>query len=356
MSHTLFLNLLAKKLAGEATADEVQQLGDLLLLNPDWAYQAEHLEQLWQSEKEEHNSGSELAFEQHMARMKEAGVDFPRPSLPAIISKAGDKKRKIVAWSVAAVFLLLAAGLLWYNNKTETVPSTEKNYSEVSSPIGSKTKLLLPDGTVVWLNAGSKLTYNERFGITNRNTTLEGEAFFDVKKTSVPFIIRANSIQIKVLGTAFNVKAYPDEKITETSLVRGRVEVLIDKRPGEPIILRPNEKLVVANEKSDSKTTDGQKREPKVAISELTHINDTTIIETSWVRNELIFQDETFGEVALKMQRWYGVMIELKDDGIATERLSGTFTTESVQEALTALQLTTKFHYSIKGNLIMITQ
>ncbi len=222
--------------------------------------------------------------------------------------------------------------------------------------MGSKTKLVLPDSTVVWLNAGSKLTYNENFGTSNRSTSLIGEAFFDVKKSSIPFTIHANTILIKVLGTAFNVKAYPDEKTTETSLIRGRVEITLDKRPGQPpFVLHPNEKLVISNEQDEIKPTIQQK-EPMVVWKGLTRTIDSTIIETSWVENKLIFQDESFTEIAHKLERWYGVTIQFKGDEIANERWSGTFTTETIQEALDALQLATKFHYTIKGNLITITE
>jgi len=355
MDQTLFWNLLAKKVAGEASAEELQQLENLLKLNPDWAYQAEHIQHLWQGNSKSEQE-SESAFEKHLQRMKEAGIDL-QPEVPPIRPAAKYRKiKKIFAYSAAAIVVFLIAGFIWLNsNKKNTLSTSEKNYSEVSSPFGSKTKLVLPDSTVVWLNAGSRLTYNEHFGITNRNTTLIGEAFFDVRKSTVPFTIRANNIQIKVLGTAFNVKAYPEDKATETSLIRGRVEVTLDKRPGEPIVLKPNEKLIVANEKIESKT-EIQKKDPKVVIDELTRINDTTIIETSWVHNELIFQDEAFRDIAHKMERWYGFTIEIADDKIADQRLSGTFTSETIQEALTALQYSTKFHYSIKGKQVMITQ
>jgi len=354
MDQTLFWNLLAKKIVGEASEEELHQLESLMKLNPDWAYQAEHIQHLWQNTSGDKQE-SEFAFEQHLQRMKEAGVDL-QVELPSVHSgiKRG-KTKNIFTYSAAAVAVFLIAGFVWLSsNKKSILSASEKNYSEVSSPFGSKTKLVLPDSTVVWLNAGSKLTYNEHFCITNRNTTLTGEAFFDVKKSTVPFTIRANNIQIKVLGTAFNVKAYPEDKATETSLIHGRVEVTLDKRPGEPIILKPNEKLIVANEKVEAKIE--QKKDPKIVIDELTRINDTTIVETSWVRNELIFQDETFRDIARKMERWYGFTIEITDEEIAGERLSGTFTTETIQEALTALQYSTRFHYSIKGKQVIITQ
>jgi ferric-dicitrate binding protein FerR (iron transport regulator) len=356
MDQTLFWNLLSKKIAGEASQEELQQLETLMKLNPDWAYQAEHVQQVWQNKTESKKEDSEIAFEQHLQRMKDAGVQFPQSEeLPSYLQKTYANK-KIAVISIAAVLIFLIGGWAWLSSdKKKSLSANEKNYSEISSPFGSKTKLVLPDSTIVWLNAGSKLMYNEHFGATNRNTILIGEAFFDVKKSTISFTIRANNIQIKVLGTAFNVKAYPDEKTTETSLIRGRVEVTLDKRPGEPIILKPNEKLIVSNEQTERKP-ELQKKDPKVVIDELTHLDDTTIVETSWVHNELIFQDEAFSDVAHKLERWYGVTIEFNNEKVANERLSGTFTTETIQDALNALQYSTKFHYNIKGNMITITQ
>lgn len=357
MEQTRFWNLLAKKISGEATPEELLEFEQLIKLHPDWAYQAEHIYHFWQPKNESNGDESEKAFQQHLNKMKEAGIDFPDASAPELpLQPAGLNRKKVYAFSFAAVVLFLVAGLLWFNKAGRTsAQAEEKNYSEVSAPMRSRTKLVLPDSTVVWLNAGSKLTYNENFGTTNRNTTLVGEAYFDVRKTSVPFIIHANNVHIKVLGTEFNVKAYPGEKTTETSLVRGRVEITLDKRPGVPFILEPNEKLVVANEEAE-KETRVYKTEPIVAIQNLTHIDDSTIVETSWVNNKLIFHDETFSGIARKMERWYGVTIKFEEDAIANERLSGTFTNENVQEALNALQLATKFHYSMKGNVITITQ
>jgi transmembrane sensor len=357
MDQTYFWSLVSKKIAGEASQEELQQLETMLKLHPDWAYQAEHVQQVWQAKPVVNKQDSEVAFEQHLQRMKDAGIQLPQPEETASTENRKKYRRKeLLAFALVFVVIVSIGGWMWMgSNKRKPTEAHEKNYSEVSSPFGSKTKLVLPDSTIVWLNAGSKLTYNDHFGSTNRSTTLTGEAFFDVKKSTIPFTIRANNIQIKVLGTAFNVKAYPDEKTTETSLVRGRVEVTLDKRPGEPIVLKPNEKLIVSKEEPDRRT-EVQKREPKVVIDELTRIHDTTIVETSWVNNELIFQDETFSEVAHRMERWYGVAIEFKDGRVADEHLSGTFTTETIQDALTALQYSTRFHYLVRGNMITITQ
>lgn len=356
MDQSQFWNLLAKKIAGEASPEDLEELDRLLKCNPDWAYQAEHIHQFWQLQKNNSDKDSEKAFLQHVNKMKEAGIDFPsnEEMMPEPVPSSG-RRRKVFAFSIALTLVILIAGLLWFNNTVKTNQTDEKNYSEVSSPVRSRTKLVLPDSTVVWLNAGSKLTYNEHFGTTNRNTNLVGEAYFDVKKGPIPFIIHAKNVHIRVLGTAFNVKAYPGEKTTETSLLRGRVEITLDERPGEPFILKPDEKLIVASEQKE-KDTKAFKPEPIVAIKNLTHVDDSTIVETSWVNNKFIFQDESFFELSAKMQRWYGVTIEFIDEEVANERLSGTFTTETIKEALDELQMTTRFHYLMKGNSIVITR
>ncbi|MGZ3922291.1 MAG: FecR family protein [Flavisolibacter sp.] len=315
---------------------------------------ATRIRHIWQKKAANFKEESEIAFERHLERMMAADIELPLQHDRSYHSRRTVSKR---ATSFLLIVTVLVGAIVSLSRRDAfrkpLYPGTRNTHSEISSPLGSKTKLVLPDGTRVWLNAGSKLTYNEQFGITNRSTSLTGEAFFDVIKNATPFTIRANKIQIKVLGTAFNVKAYPDEKTTETSLLRGKVEVTLDRRPGETVILKPNEKLIVSNEEV-TKMAGVQKRRPMVIIGELTHVNDTTIVETSWVHNELIFQDEAFIEVARQMERWYGVNIEFNDQKLAKERLSGTFTTETIQDALNALQYSTRFHYSVKGNLVTI--
>lgn len=172
----------------------------------------------------------------------------------------------------------------------------------------------------------------------------------------LPFIIRANGVRIKVLGTAFNVKSYPDEQATETSLIRGRVEIMLDKRPGESIILKPNEKLIVSNRPAEEKKIH-QNAQPIVVLKELTRMNDSLVVETSWVENKLVFQDETLEEVAHKMERWYNVAIEIKDVSLAQLHVGGgPFENETIEQALKALQIAFNFKFTTKGKYIIITR
>lgn len=361
MSQNRFWNLLAKKLSGEALPEELAELEFLMKSNPDCIPPAENIENLWKLKTKDPDAyDAELAFEQHLNQMKQQGLSFPEISTPAEFELGQDqpaKKRKLLRYSLLAIPVLMVAALsLKLFSPSGPGPVAQKRVSEVSTRKGSKTKLVLPDSTIVWLNAGSKLTYNETFGIDNRATTLTGEAFFDVKKSTIPFLIHASTVNIKVLGTAFNVKSYPNEKTTETSLIRGTVEITLDKRPGEKFILKPNEKLVVANEQEVRPAKQEHKKEPMVVLSELTHALDNSIIETSWVNNKLLFQDESFEDVVKKMERWFNVTIEISDERIAGMRLTGTFENETIWEALEALQITAPFHYTVDKNKITITQ
>src|SRR5215204_74583 len=251
MTENLYWNLLAKKLSGEASPEELKELEELIKSNSNFIYPAEVIEKLMTAQEQ--------------------------PNKPL------KRNKYFLIASFCVACLLIVTGFIWKYSSKEIVSLPNKSYSEVSTRLGSKTRLVLPDSSIVWLNAGSKLTYSENFGTTNRNTTLSGEAYFDVKKNSTPFIIHANGLQIKVLGTAFNVKSYPNEKTTETSLIRGKVEITHEKRPGVVFVLRPNEKLIIANDVETEKV-ETNKEEPKMIVSSLTHSAiDNGIIETSWV-------------------------------------------------------------------------
>ena len=182
----------------------------------------------------------------------------------------------------------------------------------------------------------------------------------------MPFVIHTNRMDIKVLGTAFNVKCYPGEKTTETSLIHGSIEVTLKDRQ-EKIRLKPNEKLVISDAVASAETAvkqekgsireSGAVRKPLISLSGLTMLpGDNTIIETAWVSNRLVFISETFEEVALKMERWYNVKISFSDVSLKSAILTGNFEKERLGDALNALQLVTPFSYTIKNDLIVINK
>jgi transmembrane sensor len=366
--------LIGKKLAGEASAEELNELEGLLRSDPDMHYALQNITDLWNLTAPANNEAAN-AYTHHINRLKDAGVAWdpaeePRDQ-PDFTATPKRSYKTLMVISIAAA-MLMTASIYWYNTVIKRpAPSRpfasrqagEKN--EVSTRNGSKTKINLPDGSKVWLNAGSKLTYNKDFGGEMREVELSGEAFFEVvpsisAKTSqkIPFIIHTRHIDVRVVGTAFNVKSYPGDKQTETSLVHGRVEVLIHNRPDEKIVLQPNEKLVVMNEEVNKPVT-GTKRapdnEPLVSLSKLTYTKaDSLVVETAWVQNKLVFDNESFAAIAVKMERWYNVQFEFRDEKKQALRLTGTFENETIQQALDYMSITAPFHYSIQGNKVII--
>ncbi len=365
--------LMARKLSGEASAEELQELDQLLRLDQHVNYSKEILQDFWRIHPEYDRRYSENKYKKLVQQIKNMGIDEGKFNeddhfINGDEAVTGNKKKKwLIAFGSLVVLIIISTLFFVYADKQfsqkDTAEFNVKN--EISTKSGLKTSLVLPDGTKVWLNASSELTYGKNYGNKLREVTLSGEAYFDVvKNKEKPFVIHTTKMDIKVLGTAFNVKCYPGEKTTETSLVRGSIEVTLKGRI-DKIMLKPNEKLVINNQKETIKknTATSRKVIPVKAIVEkpmisLTHLTlypaDNTVIETAWVQNRLVFSSETFEEVVLKMERWYNVKILIKDESLKEERLTGNFEKETITEALNALKFTAKFYYNLNNNIINI--
>lgn len=365
--------LVGKKLAGEASAEELNELEGLLRSDPDMHYALQNITDLWNLPTPASNDVDD-AFNRHISRMNDAGVQWNQADQveyqPNDTYSQRRSRKSLFIISIAAAVLMVAS-LYWYNSVTrKTIPTRpfvagQAAPNKVSTRNGSKTTITLPDGSKVWLNAGSSLTYNKDFGGEIREVDLSGEAFFEVEPAispstaqRIPFIIHTRHIDVRVLGTAFNVRSYPGDKQTETSLVHGKVEVLIHNRPEEKIVLHPNEKLVVNNEDTTAPLTAkpvASGKETFYSVGKLTYTkSDSIVVETAWVQNKLVFNNESLLEIAQKMERWYNVEISFKDEKIQTERFSGTFENEAIQQALDYISIATAFHYTIQGNKITI--
>jgi ferric-dicitrate binding protein FerR (iron transport regulator) len=283
-----------------------------------------------------------------------------------IISLHSISRRK---WLVAAsllVIVLSAATFFVWNRKTNTVSSVaaQKKINHVITQPGSKSKIELPDGTQVWLNGNSQLSYADgNFGANGREVSLTGEAFFDVVTATTktgeknPFIIHTGSITITVKGTAFNVKAYPHAKTIETSLVRGIIEITTKQDPDRKIVLKPNEKIIIP---VDTPATEHKKENASgtsvYTITSLYKDKSHIIPETVWIQNKLEFDDEPLGELAPKMEEWFNIKIVFQDEDIKTRKFSGVIEKETLKETLQAMQLSYHFGYTIKGNELYITK
>lgn len=368
MSQETFWILLSKKLSGEASPEELVVLENLILEHPEWQYAIQNLGEIWKYQPKKDQTEEEDAYMLHLQRMQELNVPFGNlPDQAPVISLSGRKKMKRWYWA-AAVLLLLAGAwtLLMKPFKVSQGQEMARQVSEITTRPGSTSKVELPDGSMVWLNAGSKLTYNKDFGKELREVTLSGEGYFDVTKMKdKPFIIHTSNIKIKVLGTAFNVKAYPEDKLSETSLIRGSIEVTINNRPNDIIILSPSEKLVVENDKvvrrgELTKPVDAPVTPmiPMVAVNKLRYSPaDSSIDEIAWIDNRLIFRNETMEELALRMERRYAVRIKIEAEELKEMKVNGIFDQESVTQALEALrEMIPSINYVKEGSQIIINR
>ena len=361
--------LLTRKLTQEATATELQELDMLLEQQPGALTTANEVTASWNTVLPADQDFLEATYLQHLERMKAKGhilnADAPLLNEDGTIFSKPQKsffsfKSILLA---AAVILIVASTAIWLK-PTSPQPAISKvkpsQANEILTPNGSRTKLLLPDGSNVWLNSGSKLTYNKSFETGLREVYLSGEAFFDVVKNSKrPFIIHTSKIDVKVLGTSFNVKAYENDKTVETSLIKGSVEVFLRKNPSNAYVLKPNQKLVLQNEEiiknKNNRPLKAADMPPLVAIKQLSYLKGTnTDIESSWTKNILSFEDEMFADVAKKMERWYDIKLEFNNKKWVKQYLSGSFEKESLEQALKALQFTTGFKYKKEDKTISI--
>jgi transmembrane sensor len=348
-------NLIAKMLAGEASPEELLELEKLLKENPDLHYPVQMVNDLWHTAKAAETEEAELAFDRHLERL--GNLEAIRP--------VRRRARLIAGLSMFSMILLAAIWLTFRSGqiaKPAIAGQQAASTHEVSTANGARIRDTLPDGTLVWLNAGSRLVYGKEYNKTRREVYLTGEAFFDVAKNKQkPFLIHTDRIDIQVLGTSFNIKSYPLEKTTEATLIRGSIEISLKDRPSERFILKPNQKLVVGGTDSllhpAAQKKNSEKEEPLVAIRKPTYEQNTgTVIETSWVNNTLIFKEEAFSDLARQMERWYGITIAFSDPGLQQLEFTGSFKGETIRQALEALKLTATFNYDIRGNEVTINK
>jgi ferric-dicitrate binding protein FerR (iron transport regulator) len=241
------------------------------------------------------------------------------------------------------------------------VSAVKSHYNEVVVPKGEKSELLLSDGTKIWINACSNVRFPNQFDIESRDIWLDGEAYFEVASDkNRPFLVHTSELDVKVYGTKFNLKAYSDEDIIETTLVEGVISIethgtLITKK--EEVFLEPNHKAIYLKKKGKVIDKEQLARE----IAEPLRPKKITLTKTvkvepviSWHEGKLIFLDESFESIALKLERRYDVKISIDNEQIKKVRYTGVLKNISIEQALKALQLTTSFNYSIKDNSIII--
>ncbi len=306
-------------------------------------------------------SAADMEEQESLLKSKLAVTD---PGLVIPIQKQ-ESRRKIIfspVFQLTAAMVILALAVYYFNfiNSSHTPKETVKLFV---TAYGERKNFQLPDGSFVVLNGGSKIKITDAYGSAARDIYLEGEAFFDVKHNkNLPFIVHTPAMDVKALGTAFNVKAYPGEKMTEASLVRGLVEVTLKDRENHKVLLHPNQKVqwqlpgTISGDKAHELAgADKRVLSADNLIQGLTKTDRDEIKEIAWTENKLIFNDETFEDIAVLLERWYGVKIEFADVTIMNYRFTGIFEKEGIEAVLSFLKESRHFNYEfIPGDTLTV--
>jgi len=240
--------------------------------------------------------------------------------------------RKIAA--ILIIPLIIAGGITYSLMGKYRIPVKDQLVSStIYAPLGARVTFNLPDGTKGMLNSGSHLSYSLPF-TNNRKINLDGEAWFEVNHDeNHPFVISVGNSEVKVIGTSFNLSAYPAENYIEIVLKEGKVEFK-DRTVDENIIVLPSERLIFRDGKTNKSSVDPLKY-------------------NAWTEGKLIFREDTMSEVARRIERWYNVRIILADKELENYSFRATFEDDSLEEVLRCLALTSPIRFKITPRILM---
>ncbi|OFX39200.1 MAG: hypothetical protein A2X03_05775 [Bacteroidetes bacterium GWA2_40_15] len=279
--------------------------------------------------------------------------------------------RLIARYAAIIIITFSLSGLLFYRLGKNKIDYPLETISELSVPMGSHARFSLSDGTVVDLNAGSNLKYDNRFGLKERVVHLEGEGYFTVAKDpQKPFIVKTSFLNIRALGTEFNVKAYSDDNKIEATLIEGsiKVEPVSDIYKAVDVILKPNQKLTFY--KSDSSlvektAVEGEKPESKTQPVSTQKINkiprlvrENVDVERviSWKENRWIFEKESLSQIAVELERKFDVEIQFDSERLKNYRFTGTIVAEPIEQVLEVMSISAPIRYKLEGRVVTLSE
>ncbi len=309
---------------GEASPEEKKSIGDWLSQSPENQKFYNDLKEIWLQSGVANNSdqyGLEKAIVRFRNRINK--------------SKKLESRQKFIRNTLkyaAIILLLISLPISFFVGKGWV--EFPDSYTTITCALGDKTEMILPDNSKVWLNSGSKLRFNNNFKKGERQVFLEGEAFFSVEKDkNNPFVVKANEINIEVLGTEFNLKAYSEEGKVSATLIEGSIKMA---SPYNKTKIEPGQK-VVYNRKTQ-----------QMALTQMADI----LQETEWKEGRLVFRNESLAEMELKLERWFDVDIVFADDAVKQRKFTGILERESILEVVSYFGLSRYVNYKIEGNKI----
>jgi ferric-dicitrate binding protein FerR (iron transport regulator) len=348
MDQDQFLRIAGRVLSGEATPDEVRLLNNWIAASEQHWYAFEMLRMSWKETQIRHRvSNQDRVFRNILSGIDETHENSFELQEQSISEQRHKKDRfsmDIVFFRYAAAIVVfitaLFAAVHFVSTKTEAEAETVAMVTK-SNRAGQKSQIHLPDGTTVWLNAESAVTYPESFESALREVWLEGEAYFEVHKDTIkPFRVHTGLVCTEVLGTAFNVTAYPEEQTIRVSLTKGKVMVSIrNENKIKEIPLDPGEQF------SYNRTQNNYK----------TDVFDP-MVTTGWKDGVIYFKKASFEEVVRTLSRWYDVQFTVVNPGLQPEwSYTGTFKNDYLDNILKNMSFAKGFDYSLDDKSVVVT-
>lgn len=316
--------LIIRLFAGEASNEEKRNIETWLNREPDNRKLLNDLKEIWLSSGIEHNPDHydvERAIQKFMQKtsfLKEKAVER-------------DRIYHFARYAAILLVALMIPASYYFGKKSITSSNT---FTTISCALGDKTSIVLPDSSRVSLNSGSKLTFNNNFKNGARQVSLDGEAYFSVRKDPRnPFRVKTSAIDVEVLGTEFNLKAYSNEQTITTTLVTGSLKVTGNNKS---TTIKPNQKLIFNIENQEMN---------------IHQISDLSM-DTEWKNGRLIFRNQSLGELEFELERWFDVEIEFADERVKSRRFTGTLEHESILEIISYFGRSNYVAYRINNNII----
>jgi transmembrane sensor len=279
--------------------------------------------------------------------------------------------KKIIRYAAIFIIAFFSSSLLFFYAGKNRAAKPDQTFIELNVPFGSRAKFSLSDGTIVTLNAGSRLKYDNHFGIADRVVEFQGEGYFNVATNEKkPFIVKTSHLNVIALGTEFNVKAYEDEKTIETTLVKGivKVEEITEQSTSKTLVLKPNQKLTFFKENSSivsgtatpkgnciikSQSMQAQK---SIAIPTLVAENINVDPVISWKENRWIFEKQSLLQIAVELERRYDVQIIFESERLKTFRFTGIIVAEPIEQVLEVMSISAPINFKLKGNVVTLSE
>lgn len=342
-----FILLVTKKLAGEASPQELQELDALLQADEHLRERYTILQQYFAENAQRSSSNAEQALQRTLGRIR---LQPAAAAATTPVKKRSALLRSMYIGTGVAAAVVLLLGVSWLFRQQQPVRQLAETAADTTTwqnrQNGKATKAILEltDGSKIWLNADSKLTYPEVFTGASREVYLEGEAFFEVaNNVARPFIIHLHKGTIKVLGTSFNIRAYENEPV-QTSVTTGKVAFIpkydgVSNKKPDTILITPDVKVSFTQQTGN-------------VVKETT----TSADDKAWTEGRLVFRNATLESISMELERTFGKKVQFNAEAPKQYRLTGSFEHNSLPEIMFYLARSRSFHYEITDSTLLINE